>query len=118
MDYTGGSRTCGIGFAEIFSVHKDEVGCLAAEPAGWGKDALIQTASLHLWGELCLFPITTGFLFVLWWAGVVPVGCGKGQALIPLKIAPLVTDQRGIPGLWESIPVLLHWLVNNRAGSM
>lgn len=62
------------------------------------------------------FPITTGFFFVLWWAGVVPVGCEKGQALIPLKIAPLVIDQRGIPRLWESMPVLLHWLVNNRAG--
>lgn len=71
-----------------------------------------------LWGELCLlFPIATGFLFVLWWAGVVPLGHRKGQALIPLKIVPLVTDQQGTPRLWESMPILLHWLVHNRAGS-
>lgn len=38
------------------------------------------------------FPITTGFLFVLLWAGVVPLGYGEGQALIPLKILPLVRD--------------------------
>lgn len=45
------------------------------------------------------------------------MGCEKGQALIPLEIASLVIDQRGIPRLWESMPVLLHWLGNNRAGS-
>lgn len=73
---------------------------------------------LCLSGEKTVFfPITTGFLFVLWWAGVAPLGCGKGQALIPFKTAWLVTDQRGIPRLWESMPVLLHWLDNNRAGS-